>query len=88
MIDFGGPTYMGLRIVQSRLLERTIEDWSRVRSPSRAARRRRRGHRQNIDVTVTPDPAIYRVGDTMVMHPATYLELRRRLDAQKAGVFA
>lgn len=39
-------TWAGMPIVEDYSL--VEEDWSRVRSPSRARRRRARGHRQNI----------------------------------------
>jgi hypothetical protein len=42
-----------VRIVESLHCVRFVEDWSRVRSPGRAARRRHK-HRQNIVVTQVP----------------------------------
>jgi hypothetical protein len=55
------------------------EDWSRVRSPSRAARRRRQGHRQNIKQRWKPDPTAYhvRAENLFVMHPAMAAQLRQ-----------
>jgi hypothetical protein len=38
----------GVRIIESLHMVDRVEDWSRVRSPGRAARRRRQGHRQNL----------------------------------------
>ena len=59
------------RIVRSWLLTRQREDWSRVRSPSRAERRRKRGHRQNIETVTYPDPNAYRIGNEIHVHPFT-----------------
>lgn len=74
-----------MRIVENPML--TVpgpEDWSRVRSPSRALRRRKRGHRQNIVITQLPDPNFYVLGDTMYCHPVMAAkfraELRKRSD--------
>ena len=52
------------------------EDWSRVRSPGRARRRRRRGFRQNIVIPQLPDPKIYEVGQRLIMHPEMARKLR------------
>lgn len=54
----------------------TEEDWSRVRSPSRAERRRRRGFRQNI--TMTHKPAAVQIGNVIYAHPAIYHEILKR----------
>jgi hypothetical protein len=61
----------GMRIIYDQHMVDTIEDWSRVRSPARAARRRKRGFRQNIDYREVPKPDAYRMGDTLIMHPET-----------------
>lgn len=64
-------------IEDARMLD---EDWSNVRSPSRARRRLRR-HRQNI--VYTPKKDAYTVdGITMIMHPATAAEFRAQLKAR------
>lgn len=52
------------------------EDWSRVRSPGRA-RRRRKKHRQNIRVKYKPDTKIFQYDGRMMMHPAIWEELKR-----------
>lgn len=69
----------GFRIFENPLL--TVpgsEDWSRVRSPSRARRRRKYGHRQNIVIPQLPDPNFYVVGQTIYCHPALAEKLRNR----------
>ena len=71
----------GVRIIESwHMVDRT-EDWSRVRSPSRAARRLRRGYRQNIKITETPKKeAISSDGGlTLIIHPEMARELRRQI---------
>lgn len=68
----------GLRIVESR----DVEDWSDVRSPSRAARRLKMGHKQRIKYLTVPSDKIYRIGDAMVMHPAKVLELKSKLQEE------
>lgn len=73
----------GFRIVEDpMLIIPGPEDWSRVRSPSRAVRRRRQGHRQNIRQTVLPDPNFYVIGDTVFCHPAMANRLRAEAAAR------
>ncbi|GAB6842318.1 hypothetical protein HNR00_003527 [Methylorubrum rhodinum] len=71
----------GLRIVEDPHMTNTVEDWSQVRSPSRAARRRRQGHRQRIRWVERPKPDIYHVGDMLVMHPETARIFRMKVAA-------
>jgi len=72
--DFGG-----LRIVESAALTiGPFEDWSAVRSPGRA-RRRRAKHPQRIRYYFKPDPQVYVMGDTVVMHPVTAAAVRKAL---------
>lgn len=66
------------QIVQSEWLLDTIEDWSRVRSRGRAARRREHGHRQNIVVTKTPKKDAYQIDGKLYVHPVTW---RKALEA-------
>lgn len=83
--DFGaqpGTVFGSLRIIEDRHMEEAAEDWSEVRSPSRAARRRRRGHRQRIRFIMRPKPDVYRMGDALIMHPDTARSLRLRLAEQ------
>lgn len=79
--------YGGMRILTSThepFVKQVGEDWSCVRSPGRAARRRRQGHRQNIHPVYEPTGEIVRMGDTLVMHPATADQLSREIMAKPA----
>lgn len=75
--------FWGVRIFEDLcMVEPAGEDWSRVRSPARA-RRRRRKHRQNIVQLFKPLGHAYRVPDgrgsfVYVMHPDMAAELRRQ----------
>lgn len=51
-----------------------IEDWSRVRSPSRAARRLKQGHRQNIAIRYKP--AAFQIDGVIYAHPEIVRQLR------------
>jgi len=65
----------GLRIIESlHMVDGPFEDWSRVRSPGRARRRRWR-HRQNIRIYYTPKPGFLRTDDALIGHPATCAKL-------------
>lgn len=79
-------TLMGMRLITNLdLLVGPLEDWSKVRSPARARRRRRCGHHQNIRFYHLPDPQLYKIpddaGTLLVGHPQTIAALRRKLDA-------
>jgi hypothetical protein len=67
-----------IRIIESIYATKRVEDWARVRSPSRAARRLKRGFRQNIAVRL--EPAAFMVGGQMVAHPAIVRALRERAE--------
>lgn len=70
-----------VRIIESAEAYEPVEDWSRVRSPSRAERRRRQGHRQNIVVRHKPI-ALQHVDGYFIVHPAIADQLRRELRAK------
>lgn len=72
--------FNGLKLIENILLTVPSEDWSQVRSPSRAIRRRKQGYRQNIRYVQLPDPKFYRMGDQVVAHPETMRELMRQVD--------
>lgn len=72
--------YPAMKIIEDPNLTETIEDWSHVRSPSRAARRLRQGHRQNIIYRTVPKPNGFVFGDTLVIHPDTARQLREMLE--------
>lgn len=75
---------MGMPVVKQPLLTVPAEDWSRVRSPSRARRRIRRGFRQNIRHYDAPSPNAMIVNGVMYVHPDMLSALIRRADS--AGV--
>lgn len=56
-----------------------VEDWSEVRSPGRARRRRAR-HKQRIRIVYVPKPEIYLIGSTLFMHPDMLARVRAQLD--------
>ena len=74
-------TLGGTRIIESRLMVNHVEDWSRVRSPGRARRRRAQGHRQNIVIREVPMPDAITIdgGRTLIMHPSTATLLRQAI---------
>jgi hypothetical protein len=69
----------GLRIIESLHMVDTVEDWSQVRSPSRARRRRRMGHPQRIRIITVPKSEAYQIKDSLIMHPSVAAQLRRSL---------
>ena len=78
--------YMGLRIIESPSLTLPPrEDWSQVRSPGRARRRRRQGHPQRIRIIIDPNPNALVMGDTVVMHPATAARFRAMIPEKGRG---
>lgn len=81
------PFFGGIRVVETPLLViGPFEDWSQVRSPGRAARRRKRGHKQRIRFYHKPDPQVLhdRANGVIYAHPVTAQRLRaaRDLSAQ------
>jgi hypothetical protein len=78
--------YGGLRIITAThepFIKQVGEDWSRVRSPGRAARRRRQGHQQNIVPIYEPTGEVLKMGSTLFMHPATVDALTREIDRRR-----
>lgn len=73
-------TVDAVRILEDPLMVVSREDWSDVRSPSRAARRRRQGHPQRIRYVVQPMREVWTIdgGNTLVMHPSLAEELRAK----------
>ncbi len=78
---FGQPTFSAVRIIESVEAYEPVEDWSRVRSPSRAERRRRQGHRQNIEIRHKPI-ALQHADGYFIVHPAIADQLRREIKAK------
>lgn len=62
-----GNSFAGTKIVESPHATERYEDWSRVRSPARAARRRQRGFRQNIVERIRP--AAFEINGVLYAHP-------------------
>lgn len=75
--------YVGIRLVPDPHMVDVMEDWSEVRSPSRAARRRRQGHPQRIRYREIPKPEFYHLpGENMIVaHPTVIDRLHARLAA-------
>lgn len=73
----------GLKIIESEhMVDGPFEDWSAVRSPARARRRRRKGYPQRIRTYWTPKPDLLRTSTgVFIGHPATVRKLRERIDA-------
>lgn len=75
-------SYLGMPIiVDDKTMSKIIEDWSRVRSPGRARRRRRR-HRQNIAYRVVPKEEIFSFGGKLVMHSVMLKKLEAEIAKQ------
>lgn len=76
--------FWGVKVLSSReMVDGPFEDWSNVRSPGRA-RRRRRKHRQNIRIYYTPKREFIRLPDgALVGHPAMVAELRKAAEAER-----
>lgn len=75
----------GFRIIEDINMVDYREDWSQVRSPSRALRRRKRGHRQRIVIRSVPRKDVFVIGNhTMVMHPTVAAELWRMTKAAQS----
>lgn len=69
-------------IIESDLMTVPAEDWSRVRSPSRALRRMRQGHRQNVRYYQAPDPKLVYTDDTIIGHPETLKAVFKAMNAE------
>lgn len=72
------------RIVEDASLVDYVEDWSRVRSPSRALRRIKRGIRKSLPMKAVPNKTVYSIdnGRVLVMHPEVARAVERQLAAQ------
>ncbi|MDO8421124.1 MAG: hypothetical protein Q7S99_03080 [Parvibaculum sp.] len=74
-------SYAGMQIFEDIHMTEPKEDWSRVRSPARA-RRRRRKHRQNIEIVYVPKKDVIQIGNRLYMHPAMAAELRHQISVR------
>lgn len=70
-----------MQIIESLQMVTEVEDWSRVRSPGRAERRRKQGHRQNIVVRLEPrkDAITLDGGKTFYVHPEAARAIRQAI---------
>lgn len=76
-----------MRFIESLDMTDDVEDWSRVRSPSRAERRRRRGHQQAIVIHKVPKRyAITTDGQTFIAHPLFVREVRAQMAKLKEAL--
>lgn len=85
-LRIGSLPFGGIRIVKNENLTiGPFEDWSGVRSQGRAARRRKRGFKQNIRLFHKPNPNMMQLPDgSLVGHPVTVALLRRELDKERS----
>lgn len=70
-----GPTV----IREDRYLVDHVEDWSEVRSPGRARRRRRQGHPQRIRIVAVPRREVLVIEGVMYAHPVVVAEIAAKL---------
>lgn len=63
----------GIQIISNPDAYELVEDWSNCRSRSRAERRRKQAHRQN--VVMVRQPVAYMMSNRMVVHPETVAKL-------------
>jgi hypothetical protein len=68
-----------MKFIPTQHMTVTDEDWSDVRSPSRAERRRKQGHPQRIRYVTRPDPTIIETPDGWYAHPETLKKLQEKL---------
>lgn len=72
------PHVTGELVECAWLVDRT-EDWSEVRSPSRAARRRQQGHPQRIRIVETPRREVLVIKGVMYAHPVVAAQIRAQV---------
>jgi hypothetical protein len=74
------PPYDGFRVINDPSMVDIVEDWSRVRSPGRARRRRSR-HKQNIAFVRVPKASMFISGrlGVIIGHPVTIAELMKHV---------
>lgn len=67
------------RVIETTSAVEKIEDWSKVRSPARAKRRMKNGHRQNIRIYNKPASYLDKSTNTLYIHPRLVEELSRKI---------
>lgn len=77
--------FAGFDIIPTPHLEDVAEDWTKVRSPGRAKRRRKK-HRQQIKIVRTPRTDFYidEAHGAAYCHPAMVAKLRERIGYEQA----
>jgi len=75
-------TFMGMRVISTLMMVEWKEDWSRVRSPSRARRRMKCGFHQNIVKSQVPRKDALIINGTMYVHPLTYVTLKTQAELE------
>lgn len=72
------------RVITNNMLVEDAEDWSRVRSPSRARRRMKQGHPQNVRIIQVPSRKVIhdRQRNVMYCHPELYRQVHAHLEAE------
>lgn len=70
--------YGGIRIIESEIVGEPYEDWSRVRSPSRAIRRLKRGYKQRIVIRYRANGKCFQdmLNNVIYIHPHDAIKLR------------
>lgn len=80
---YGNPlgSLCGIRLIDSEMIGDPYEDWSQVRSPSRAARRRRQGHPQRIVTRYRANGNVFhdKARNVIYVHPHDRLKIERML---------
>ena len=71
----------GIRLIDSEAVGEPYEDWSQVRSPGRAARRRKRGFTQRIVTRYRGTGKFFhdRLNDVIYIHPDDRVKIERML---------
>jgi len=64
-------SFSGMPVYPDQFMTVPFEDWSKVRSPARARRRMKRGHRQKIKYLQVPNPDVVVIGGRIHGHPET-----------------
>lgn len=78
-------SFNGMPIMESLLLTVRHEDWSGVRSPSRARRRIKQGHKQRIKYVDLPSPDLIVTHGIIHGHPETIRKMFEAINAKEAA---
>jgi hypothetical protein len=81
-------SFAGVRIIEdANLVDAVGLDWSGCRSPSRAKRRIKHGHRQRVKTAYVPKKDAFSIdgGRTFIMHPEIARMMREQMHARLNG---